>query len=143
MYLSAKNVKKVFLGCMYKRGISDTEDIPNGSIVVEGINSNVVFDPEMVNANKEDIRDFISQIMDDFSSVKDKGSSFINLPFNKDKKRWGDDVDAEQLMILCIAAGYMKYLTPSSEWINHPGGKPVLFVSIDEDNTAPVNKDEL
>ena len=140
MKLTAENVSKVFFGCMYKEEIKDVQDIPHGSIVVEGIKSTVVFDPAKVKSNREDIKDLLTQIHDDFSSKEAGGTSFMNLPANKDGGTWGEQMNAEQLMLIGIAAGYMRYLVPPDGWKILPGGMPYLIVSLEEKAEADVSE---
>ena len=143
MELTAENVRELFIGCMYKEEIKSEEEIPHGSIVVEGIRNTVVFDPKMVKSNKEDIKDLLGQISEDFSSKEAGGTSFMNLPMTKDGIQWGEHMNAEQLMLLGIASGYMTYLVPPDGWKMLPGGMPYLVVSFEEKPEADVSETDM
>ncbi len=134
MKLTAENVSKVFFGCMYDEKLVASGDVPTGAIVVEGIRSTIVFDPAKVKLNKVDIKDLLTQISDDFSSKEAGGASFLNLPTRKDGELWGEQMNAEQLMLLGMASGYMRYLIPTDGWPSLPGGMPYLIVSLDGDS---------
>lgn len=132
MKLTAENVSKVFSDCMYKGGIKSEQDIPHGSIIVEGISMTGVFDPARVEENKADIKELLLDINEDFSSKEAGGTSFMALPFRKDGEQWGDQPNGQELMLVGIASGYMTYLVPPDGWKMLPGGMPYLVVSFDE-----------
>ena len=104
MKLTAENVSKVFFGCMYKEEIKDVQDIPHGSIIVEGTKSTVVFDPKNVDENRDNIADLISQVT--YESSK---TPLLDLHTNEDGEKWGKDENVEQLMLIGRAAGFIGY----------------------------------
>ena len=132
MKLTAENVSKLYIKCMYKEEIKSEQDIPHGSIIVEGIKNTGVFDPKNVEANKEDIKDLLTQIHEDFASKESGGTSFLNLPVSENGGTWGEHMNAEQLMLIGIASGYMRYLVPPDGWAILPGGMPYLVVSFED-----------
>ena len=140
MKLTAENVNKVFFGCMYKEEIKDVQDIPHGSIIVEGISMTGVFDPARVEANRADIKELLSDINEDFSSKEAGGTSFMALPFRKDGEQWGEQPNAQELMLVGVASGYMRYLVPPDGWKVLPGGMPYLIVSFEEKAEADVSE---
>ncbi len=136
MKLNIENVGRVFSKCMYKNPPESAEEIPTGSIIAEGIRGRFVFDPKIVESNKKDIKDMLSQLTDQMSVVV----SFLNLPVTSKGEQWGEQFDAEKLMVLGIAAGYIKYVLPAEQWKSFPGGMPMLILSFNK--MEVVNEDK-
>ena len=114
MKLTTDNVKKVFFGCMYNKDeIKDIQDIPHGSIVVEGSKSRVVFDPASVKASERDIASLISQLR--YSHDNKEDLPMLDFHLDEDGEEWGNNESIEQLMIIGKASGYIGRLKIKDE----------------------------
>ncbi len=132
MKLTVENVSKVFKACMYETAPASVEDIPHGSIIAEGIFDNHVFDPKRVEKQRDNIKDLIGQLSNQAVEGEAVVVSFMDLPITSNGRQWGEQVNAEQLMVIGIAAEYIKYVLPSDQWSNLPGGMPMLILSLKE-----------
>lgn len=125
MKLTAENVNIVFRHCLF----NENENTEN-AIMVNGIMNNYGFHPERINNNKENIITMLQELSDDFKVGAGEGTSFINLPFTRDKAQWGEQQNAEQLMLLGMAIEKVRYTMPKEFWANLPGSMPYITVAV-------------
>lgn len=117
--LTAENVNKVFLDCLFQDG----EDTSKAEIV-EGIIAKFGFHPERLEANKTEIRDMLNELPDTFRDDKGGGWSFLNACMTSTGNQWGEHQNIEQLLALGIATKQAKILMPREMWKLMPGGMP-------------------
>lgn len=126
--LKANNVLALFYQCMF----SD-EDLKNGEPSEElqadggGIVRHVIFDKRKIEKHKEDIKGMLSELPESFFDQKN-GDSFVNMPFDKNGRQWGEQIDAERLMQLGIAAGFI-WCTPRVIW-EFTFGVPMMVIDL-------------
>lgn len=126
--LTAANVFGVLCDCFFKE-----EELKNGVpivdeyVSVDGIARKFGFNKERLFGHKQDIIDLIDQLPD-FS----EGVSFLNLPFTKDGLQWGEQINAEQLIVLGIGVGVLEELLPRKDWVFCPGSVPFIWKSSEQ-----------
>ena len=125
MKLTAKNVEKVFLDCLY----SDEEaqklgEPPDDAVVVEGILARFGFKPDSLDKHSDTIVNFLHQLPDKFQI----GWSFLNACMDKDDNQWGEHRNVEQLVVLGLAIDKVQYCAPREIWKVMPGGLPYFMV---------------
>ena len=132
MELTSENVKKVFVECLFSEN-----DIPKGGqppkklwAIGGGVMYSVVFDKRKIKKNKETIKSLLSQLPESFRDPM--GDSFTKMPFTKDDKQWGEQINADQLLSLGRAANYIFY-TPKPMWIMS-FGVPMVVLDLEEKN---------
>jgi hypothetical protein len=128
MKLTSENLEKVFMDCLYREEEINYEKSPENAVLVEGIVLKVGFHPERLEANRETVRDFLTQIPEAFHKDTGGGWSFLQLPFTKEGGQWGEQRNAEQLMVLAVGLKLMEYCLPRDIWSALPGGVPYLVV---------------
>jgi len=122
--LSADNVTEIFNDCLFKEGEST-----DNFVQAEGITNMVGFHPERLEGHREDIKDMLSDLPDDFKVSKGGGMSFLNACDTKDGKQWtGYHQVMEQLFLLGLVIGEVKYLAPRELWEVFPGGMPYYVI---------------
>ena len=100
MELTASKVNEVFMDCLFK-----SEPEPGDKFIpVRGIVTNVGFVPKKINDYSLTIKMMLNELDDTFKE------------------------DMEQLMLLGIAAGWLKYLLPRELWPALSGGVPYLVI---------------
>lgn len=124
--LTAENVQKVFFDCMFTEEEieANTGEMPKNATTVEGIVSNFGFNTSRVWDNVDFIKDFIAQLDPKFKD----GWSFMNMVVTKDGVQWGEQKNAEQLLVLGLAIKKIKYMVPRDQWNVLPGGMPYITV---------------
>ncbi len=126
--LTANNVFRVLCDCFFKE-----EELKNGVpivdeyVSVDGIVRKFGFNKERLFGHKQDIIDLIDQLPD-FS----EGVSFLNLPFTKDGVQWGEQINAEQLIVLGIGIGVLEELLPRKDWVFCPSSVPFIWKSSEQ-----------
>ena len=112
MNLTAENVSKIFMDCLFKDGES-TENY----IMANGVMMNVGFHPERLKAAIPQIELMLNDLPDDFKSNGGGGMSFLNACMDKNDKHWGEHQNVDQLVCLGIASEKLKYIMPKENSI--------------------------
>lgn len=127
MELTAINVNKIFEDCLFK-----TEPKPGTKFIhAQGIVANVGFDPNKIEFYANDIKQLLDNLNENFNESSGGGWSFLEACMTKDNVHWGEHKSVEQLMLLGIASGWVKYLFPREMWNILAGGMP-CFVVVNE-----------
>ena len=132
--LTAANVQNVFFDCLFTE--DEVKDLspgqaPDDSVLVRGVTINAGLNKTRLAKHKDEIKELLSQLHDTFFYNQGGGMSFLKLPFLKDESQWGEHESAQQLMLLGIASGFMKYCVPESVWAALPGGVPYVVINLD------------
>jgi len=129
--LTAENVKKTILQCLYTKEEMDTIDIMKEGKKAEGLVRTFVFNPEKLNKNKQKIIDMLMQLPHQFRKSEGGGWTFLNGCMDENDNQWGEQATVEALICLGIAIDKVKYCLPREAWKICPGGVP-YFVIDDE-----------
>lgn len=125
MELTSENVGRVFRECL-----SDEKEGDNVRLV-EAVLANVkmAMRRDKLKFYQEEIQGMLMQLPRKFRETDGGGWSFLNLCTREDGTQWtGSHATMEQLVILGVGCGKMKYLLPKSMWNILPGGMPYLAV---------------
>ena len=127
--LNARKIRELTESCFF-----DEADIPPGGqpskeywAMGEGVVKNFVFDKRKIEEHREEIKEYLSQLPDEF--FEETGSCFIQMPFDKGGNQWGEQIHAEMLMALGRAAGYIWY-TPRMMW-PFSFGVPMVIINFE------------
>lgn len=123
--LNSKVVMDIFMDCMFR----ETPQPGTKFIGIEGIHDKIGFDPEKISLHKEEILDMLKYLPNDFNEDSGEGQSLLKAPFTKDDIQWGEQIDADRLMMLGMAIGKVKYLLPRNLWFILPGGVPYYCIT--------------
>lgn len=124
--LTGSKVDTIFLDCLFK----EEEDKTN-YCEAEGIMNTVGFHPDRLETHKEEIIELLQELPDEFQKSKGGGWSFLNACNDKHGNQWtGLHQTVEQLLLLGIAIGKVKFQLPREVWSALPGGMPYLVVDI-------------
>ena len=125
MELTARNVKEVFMDCLFKDGENTENHIP-----VIGIMVNVGFNPEKTKEHYDDIIDMLFQLPETFQKSKGGGWSFLQGCTTETGELWtGEHRTVEQLFMLGIAIEWCAWVPAVKEtWAMLPGGMPYVMI---------------
>lgn len=128
--ISSKRIEEVFYKCMFGEDKVKDGSLIEGTpyITVEGVHTKVAFDPEKIEQYKDEIKSWVDDLDPRFNEEPDGGYSFIGVPFDKNGTQWGEQRDGDRLMMLAIAAGFVKYLFPRKFWPALPGSVPYYVI---------------
>jgi hypothetical protein len=126
MELTAENVNKIFLDCLFKEKPlkEGTEYIP-----VVGVANMVGFIPDKVKEHSLEIKELLDQLHENFNESVGGGWSFLKAPFTKDDVQWGEHRNADELLMLGLASGCVQYqIEDRNMWALLPGNMPYFMV---------------
>lgn len=122
--------------CTRIRAIFDDCLLPNNytnetkCISIQGVTAIFGLDPEKIEKHRTEIYDLMKVLPHTFweNPIGNDGYSFLRLPFTKDNVQWGEQKNAQELMVLGLAAGYMQYLFSKEYWTELPGSVPYIII---------------
>ena len=122
--VSAKNMSKLtheaFMDCMFREG----EDTTN-HVKVEGITNMFGLHPQRLEEKRELVTAILAELPEEFK----EGWTILNLCTTNDGEQWtGLQQICEQLVVMAIGLGLMKYLMPREMWMFLPGGVPYILI---------------
>lgn len=116
----ASEVHSLMSECLAEQFDSD------GVIKVDAVVSSFAFDGAKINARSERIKALLSVMHSNFHKQHGGGWSFLQLPMDADGIQWGEQLEAEALVALAIAAGMGQFTLPRDMWSALPGGVPYV-----------------
>jgi len=125
MKLTSQAVDDIMKDVLFKE--EEKDDAPKMALHVDGLVRRFGFHPQRVQEAKPRIDALLDELHDDFKEGGGGGYSFLNVPFDKNGRQWGEHREAEALVCLGIAVG-------SAEWMLReiaqamPGGVPYVLV---------------
>jgi hypothetical protein len=123
----AERIEGILKDCLYRdEELPADGSIPEGTIKVQGLVRNFGFHPGRIVQHKEEVRDCLNQMPDEFHKERGGGCSFLNLCMDRSGHQWGEHTNVEQLVVLGIAAGFAAYQMPREMWSVLPGGMPYI-----------------
>lgn len=131
MELSCKNIDLIMADVLYRE-----DEVPDGvppadAIVAESLMNKFAFNPIRLESHRQDVKDMLSELPDAFFEGKGGGWSFLNLPFTKDDRQWGEQYNADALLALGVGLGIMWAQMPREMWKIFPGGVPYIGINLD------------
>ena len=122
MELTAENVEKIYKECHCDKGSKN-------SITIEGIQNSDTYNKTSLEKHKDDIKNMLNQLPDNFKKSAGGGWSFLNMCMRKDDYQWtGLHRTMEKLMTMGIATKQVEYLLPSNMWGILPAGMPYIAI---------------
>lgn len=123
MKLTATRVSEIFQDCLFKEGESH-----EGAITLEGVVHNFGFHSERTLSYRDEIKELLSELPENFFENSGGGWSFLQACVDKHGTQWGEHLHMEQIFCLGIALGLVKELMPKELRIALPGGVPYYVV---------------
>ena len=122
--LTSENVERLLKSML----ISEGDPIPaeSESTIARGITANVRFCTAKVTDHREEIRMMLDELPKQFRQSHGGGWTFLNMVTRRDGSQWGEQQQAEWLLLMGLAAGLIKYLVPKDSWNIFPGRVPYL-----------------
>lgn len=124
-------VSHIFKQCLYRDAELQEDCVPRDAIIIEGVTASFGLNPDRVQQHRVRIMEILGEVSPDFSDPKAGGTSFLNLPMDKDGVQWGEHKNAQELMVLGMAVDAFEYLGPKDMWAILPGGMPYLKLTLE------------
>lgn len=134
--ISAKRISKIFGDVAGSYGEGSLEKIGDDN-VIQGVMKDRYFTVNLdkLDTYREEIKKMLLELNPDFS----QGWTFVQLPFDRNGNQWGEQHNAEELMVLGMALGYISFTFPNDIWKGLPGRMP--YVTIMFDKLVSIGKD--
>ena len=101
------------------------------ALTVQGVVSTYLFDPVKITENREQIKQWLSELPHTFRKDEGGGWSFLYACKNAAGQQWTSlHVVMESLFCLGIAAGFVSCPLPRDMWNILPGGMPYYTVDL-------------
>jgi hypothetical protein len=129
--LSAKEVTKIFMDCMYKEDEVPDGKPPEDAIIVYGVVTNVGFNPVRIKAHEQEIIEMLQELPPTFFKSTGGGWSFLNMCVDNNYELWtGEHAVVEQLFLLGAAIGKASFCMERDFWHVLPGGIPYITIDL-------------
>lgn len=135
MELKASEVSRIFIDCLFPENYMELP-MDTKCIMVEGITRTFGFKADKIEEHVSEIKALLDELQPEFHEEIGGGYTFMSMPFDKNGTQWGEQINAQELMVLGIAAGWAKYLMPRPLWVAFPGGVPYIMIPKDRDTSA-------
>ena len=121
--LTATRVDEILMDCLSKE-----DELNEDLVIVEGVVNNFSFHSERLQEHKDEIIALLSQLPTQFQQSEGGGWSFLNACMTKDGTQWGEHRNMEQLFVLGLGIGKVRWQMPKEMWSILPGGMPYVVV---------------
>jgi len=104
----SQRVRLAFESALYDDGDPRVANGPApDTVMVSGVALNVGFEPTRLEGQREIVRALAQEILKP-GFYSPRGESFLELPFDKDGRQWGEHINADQFLCLAAALGFVE-----------------------------------
>jgi len=114
------------LSDMFKECLATEFDVE--PVIVSGLVNTVAFDEGRLKSHKDEIVNMLNHLPDEFKLTGGGGYSFLQMPFDRYGQQWGEQRNAEQLLLMALALDLASYCLPREYWSALPGGVPYVVI---------------
>ena len=131
--IDPNEVDAIFKDCLFLEAELDGNGKPKiEPVTAEGITGKFGFHPDRLKSYSTKLTEFLKELPDGFHKKLGGGWSFLNACETKNGEQWtGLHQRMEQLFVMGIALGKVKYSLPKEMWSILPGGMPYLVVDVE------------
>lgn len=133
LLIDAREVEKAFLDCLYKKEeLKDDKDVPEGTVIVEGIQNKIGFHPDRLEEKRAKVTEWLKALPHRFRKNSGGGWSFLNACNQENGVQWtGLHQSMDQLFCLGMGLKLVEPLLPRAMWRNFPGGMPYYVINVE------------
>jgi hypothetical protein len=129
----AEEVRRILMECLYtEEETNGGQEVPKDAVLVEGIVNNFGFHPERLEAHREQVRELLNEMPDDFHAGKGGGMSFLQMCVDKHGQHWAEHPTLGALLALGIGLKMAVFPLPRQVWGILPGGVPYVIIDTRE-----------
>lgn len=121
-------IDKIAKHSLFKEEELEDGHTPEGAFIGKGIVRTFGFHGERLKSHDEEVKDLLRNLDGNFMKSNGGGWSFLNMPFDKFGNQWGEQIDAETLLAIGNALGYVDFCLPKEMWGALPGGVPYIVI---------------
>ena len=125
--IDALRVSAIVRDCLFKNEELTSEGwAPTDAVTVKGIMKHLGFHPGRLESYREEVVGFINELNPAFLEDTGGGWTFLNLPMDKNDVQWGEQIHADELLILAMGLKLADFLMSRDLWVGLPGGMPYV-----------------
>lgn len=132
MKLTSNAVTELFLACCFKSG-----EMYENAIEEEGVTIRIGFKKASLEEHKSKILELLDQVPGEFRTTGGGGWTLMNFCFDVQEMKWGELLEAQELMLLGMAIGRVVYLNARADWPVQPMGLPYIAYIHDKEMPMP------
>lgn len=121
--IDAQKVRDLFTDSLFRDDEDHSEFLP-----AKGLVTNVGFHPQRLESHEKEVHSLLLNLPESFQENSGGGYSFLAMPMDKNEEQWGEQRNAEELLLLGIALGWADIVIPRELWSAFPGGVPYIVV---------------
>lgn len=114
----AQTIHDAFMDCLCK----SEDKNPDNQMVIEGITCKFALNPTRLETKRELVQQCINNLPTQFK----EGYTFMAMPMTKSGAQWGEQANAQELLVMALGLNLMKYCFPKEYWSILPGGVPYV-----------------
>jgi len=127
--IDAKRLEEITVQSLFtEKELNENPEIKETATKGECIRASFGFHPERIESHRAEVIAMLRELDLNFYESKGGGWSFLNLPFDKNGNQWGEQSNADMLLLISNALGLMKIQMPREMWKLCPGGVPYVVV---------------
>ncbi len=132
MELTKENVSKLFVKCLFtekevEEATKAGETVPTlEAVIVHGAVGSFGLHPERLKTVREEVVSLLQQLPEEFH----EGTTFLNAVLTKDCTPWGEQRNANELLVMGMGLGYVKEMLPKQFRHSLVGGVPYYQVTV-------------
>ena len=123
-------LRKAVLDSLFKDQEVPDRKPPADAVIVDGALGKMAFHSGRLETHPQEVADALRQLPDQFHEGKGSGWSFLNACMDKDGNQWGEHVNVNELMVLGLGLGLVRYCLPREMWLSLPGSMPYFSVNL-------------
>lgn len=132
--IDAKRIHEMVLSVLWtdeETQTHTTQQLAEKSAKGYGVTINVGLHPERLQALRPEIIGFLKQLHPDFMQSGEQGATFLMMVADSTGDTWGEQMNAQELLMLATASGLAEFPLPREAWPGLPGGVPYVLIRDD------------
>lgn len=122
--IDPEQVNKIFIDSLFNDGEDTAGHIPS-----EGITITIGFHPARLESHRDEVREMLSNLPEQFQQSKSGGWTFLNAYQDREGNQWANfHRRMEELFLMGNALGLSKWQLPKDMWAVLPRGMPYVVV---------------
>lgn len=131
--ITAEDVEQVLFDCFVETDKDEhvQKGLSEGRYIhINGVIQNFILRKDKLKEHEEQIREFLSEMSDEYFMDKGKGWTFLNMCLDRHGRQWGEHVHMEMLVVLGIGIGCVHYILERGFWFILPGSMPYIAIDL-------------
>jgi hypothetical protein len=130
--LDPSRIHAILLDSLFKDDEITEGEIPANSVICEGVIKKVRMNRDRLELHKQEVREMLDDLPDNFKEEIGGGWSFLNACMDKYGNQWRERVNIDELLIIAQGLKLVTIQFPREAWPLLPGAMPYFSVNTQE-----------